>query len=302
MRLILILNFFFHLLGSFVKAQPNLPADVQVDLIFPVANQTYAPTEWFPIVFAFRNLDQISMNALNISLGINSHSEAAWKSNNTGNSWWSQISSIQAEDWAKIEIPPPGTPFIYTAPISILNMTNGSDTIYVSWNLRLDQRCFLNGTDPRYDLRNGLGGMDSVGGIKFHSAPDGETLSIEKTLNSCRDLDHKTSFAFRVLEEKKSFWKGGHNQVKLVTPEGRPCSIVDTDIPRMGCIYEPFAKEIAANVTRDISGRMRCTDGQWSYNRESCFKTSSSLGLVCNMGLGMVWLFTLSCTFIVTVW
>ncbi|KAI6267868.1 hypothetical protein MCOR03_007420 [Pyricularia oryzae] len=300
MRLILIFTFVSYLLGSFVKAQPNLPADVQVDLIFPVANQTYAPTEWFPIVFAFRNLDKISMNALNISLGINSRSEGAWMSKNTRNSWWNQIDSIQGEDWAKMKMPPPGTPFIYTAPISILNMTNGTDTIHVSWYMRLDERCFLNGSDPRYDLRTGLGGMDAVGGIEFHSAPGGQTLSIEKTLSSCRHLDHKTSFPFRVLDEKKSDWKGGHNQDKLVTPGGRPCSIVETGIPRIGCTYEPFAKEIAANVSRDIWARTRCTDGLWSYDRESCFEIS--LGLVCNLGLGMVWLFALSCTFIVTLW
>ena len=46
------------LLARVANAERKLPADLQVDLIFP-RNETYAPTQLFPIVFGVNNLDAI---------------------------------------------------------------------------------------------------------------------------------------------------------------------------------------------------------------------------------------------------
>ncbi|KAK7927496.1 hypothetical protein PG985_004494 [Apiospora marii] len=41
------------------NAARTLPADVQFDFIFPRNNETYAPTQLFPLVFGVNNLDAV---------------------------------------------------------------------------------------------------------------------------------------------------------------------------------------------------------------------------------------------------
>jgi hypothetical protein len=53
------------LLASATMAERSLPADLQVDLIFPRHDTTYTPTQWFPVVFGVKNLDAVW------SMGIN---------------------------------------------------------------------------------------------------------------------------------------------------------------------------------------------------------------------------------------
>lgn len=51
------------------SAGRKLPADIQVDLVFP-RNETYAPTQMFPTVFAIDNFDSATPLDLYISLTV----------------------------------------------------------------------------------------------------------------------------------------------------------------------------------------------------------------------------------------
>ncbi|RYP29142.1 hypothetical protein DL766_005517 [Monosporascus sp. MC13-8B] len=262
MRLQILLVFFQPLLVGAADAERTLPADLQVDLIFP-RNETYAPTQWFPIVFGVQNLDAVW--PLDIRLDVYVESKNWRLSGKQSDSWQYEIPSLTYEEFREAAGPMPGKHFFH---FPLVNMTNGTTDQYsIGWELRLLNRCFANNTDPQLD--DGGDGWRSHGPnpyalrfIQFSSAPGAQLPDIEATVNSCAEPDEGTSASVRVTEVRKT------------SDTGAPCPVLDTNVTTINCGYKPVAKELAANVSAAIMDKMRCNEGAWQTITAPCPRKS----------------------------
>ncbi|KAK8054920.1 hypothetical protein PG993_000147 [Apiospora rasikravindrae] len=262
------------LLAPATMADRVLPADLQVDLIFPRNDTTYAPTQWFPVVFGVKNLDAVW--PMGISLGVSVIDDQFWK-NESSRGWQYQLPSI---DFAKaLDSTAPGE---YLFHIPAVNMTNGTTSSYtVGWELNIRHRCFDNGTDRKEDgPRDGW--SNSPDGVRrrwivFHTAPGGELPDIEATVNSCREPDVDPSTAVRVTKMGETQWKY----------PAETCPWLETDIRPSKCAFQPVAKALAANVSETMLSKMRCKEGSWQTITAPCPRESMASSLH-TMGVGLV--------------
>ncbi|GKT86109.1 lysM domain-containing protein [Colletotrichum tofieldiae] len=145
-----------HLLSLAVLAQGvvagagrKLPANLQVDLLFP-RNETYAPTQLFPIVLGIQNLDAIWPFDLFLDLTVLSLD--AWQNNSSrGCADWQHVAlRLNSVGFPNAVGSAPGRHFLYYPTI---NMTNGTtDRFAVRWGITLANRCFSNNSgDPLLD-------------------------------------------------------------------------------------------------------------------------------------------------------
>lgn len=257
----------------------QLPADLQVDLVFPRANETYAPTQWFPLVFSVTNLDAVWPLDLYVDIEIYS---MAWRMNGTGSSFWQdvapRINGPFLEETFNSTITP-GRHFFHTP---IVNMTNATTDHYViRWSLDLAPRCFDNGTIHEMGWSN----RPEEGGnrvVRFNTSPDGQLPNIEATMDACPDTNEENSVAVRVTDVK---YPSG-----LLYRPGRQqeCPVFTTGIQPQDCIYKSFASEVAANVSAKILDRMGCEEGTWQTIRAPCPRKESEASSL-RLGSIMVW-------------
>ncbi|KAF9878773.1 hypothetical protein CkaCkLH20_03673 [Colletotrichum karsti] len=270
MKLLLTLLVFLHPLFPGVVAGESqsrkLPADLQVDLIFPHANETYAPTQWFPVIFGVTNLEAVWPLYLYVDIEIFS---MAWRINDTGSSSWQDVAPRinRALLQQTFKTDTPGRHFSHTP---LVNMTNGTtDQFAIRWALVLRPRCFDNNStvDERGWSNGPAGGGNRV--VRFDTAPGAESPDIEAALSDCREPDEENSVAVRVTDVK--------NPSGLLDADGRQqmCPVFQTGIETDGCAYKQFARELAANVSTKMLGEMGCEDGVWQDITAPCPKKES---------------------------
>ena len=244
-------------LAAVALSAPSLPADLQVDLLFPLNNTIYAPTQWFPVVFGVKNLNAVW--PLDVSLGV-TVTDHEFRRNSGGPDWQYQHGSLSFTEAVKSTAP--GEFFFH---IPAFNMTNGTTGSYtVAWELKFRHRCFDNGTDKKAD-----GWSNSPNGyrsryIDFHTAPGAQLPDIEATVNSCPDPSPETSAAVRVTKVGETHWKY----------PAEPCPWLETDLAPVKCAFEPVAKELAANVSAAVLSRTGCEEGSWQEMTTPCAKRS----------------------------
>ncbi|KAI8242310.1 hypothetical protein K4K57_006634 [Colletotrichum sp. SAR 10_99] len=241
--------------GNVVNAVRQLPAELEVDLIFPRDNETYSPTQLLPIVFGFNNLDavwplDIGLSASVMSIGDDlNETRPDWKWR-----WVGLLSDILGTDFR--DSPPP-TQYLHIVSV---NMTNGTaDSFKLLWEVKLPYRCFTNNdTESRWS--NGPGYASR--GIFFQTADGAQRPDIEAAANSCDESDENTSVAVRITDFKKTY------------SYDKPCPVFETDV-NSKCAFKSAAKEVAANVSVAMLRGMRCEEGEWQTITAPCSRKES---------------------------
>ncbi|OBR01963.1 LysM domain-containing protein [Colletotrichum higginsianum IMI 349063] len=281
MRLLLVFLALFLSISVRVSGQDQnrkLPADLQVNLLFPRANETYAPTQWFPIIFDITNLDAVWPLDVYVDIEIYSMS---WRINNTGSSSWQDVAprinkALLAEAFNSTT---PGQQFFHTP---LVNMTNGTTDQYaIRWALSLEPRCFHDGSveEKGWSNRPENGGSRVV---MFSSAPGAQVPDIESAVDACPESDQENSVAVRITDVK---YPNG-----LLDEDGQKqtCPVFDTSIEPEQCAYKSLASELATNISTKILEQMGCEEGTWQNITAPCQKKRSA-GSPRNPNSGMSW-------------
>lgn len=264
-----------YLLAQVAGAERTLPTNLQVDLIFPRDNETYAPTQLFPIVFGINNLDaawplDIRLSAQIESLGIPLSME-------NRPLWATQYADLGFAELAEAFKKDPRKQFFH---FSAINMTNGTtDTYQISWNVVIPRECFA-GNSSSIDNNVGVPWSDAPSGygsryITFSTAPKAQLPDIEATLSLCSARNGNNSAAVRVTE------------VKPAPSTDDPCPVLDRSVMLEDCAFQSAAKELAANVSVELLGEMKCDKGDWRTISAPC--PMESMGLPQSSGIIVRW-------------
>lgn len=242
----------------------EFPAKVQVDLIFP-KNETYAPTGYFPVVYAVHNFQLAEPLKFDVHGTIKTHSEWTFQVNNSilnhDYDLWRfpgryQGFRVWGESWDL-------DPMFFVTSISTI--TNGTDDhFHIGWKVDMD-----NCTDL-IESRN-PGEVDSSGNIlwrseeqrlEFSVASDGKVPDIEEAIRDCNfqslALDVKSTDERRV----------GHKC-------GDIRNVTSTD--KCGALKD-YAEEVAMNVSERVLARLGCEEGTWQDIREDCPSLAARFG------------------------
>lgn len=251
----------------FVNAERKLPANLQVDLIFP-HSETYAPTQWFPIVFGVQNLDAI--------WPLDIHLNGAIVSTDRKHDYFSKIFSLTYDKFADLVGPTPSNQLFYIPAINMTNRPTGSYTI--QWEVEVKNRCFANNTNPLLDQKGwAWRSRYSKQTHEFSIASGAQLPDVEATINSCIEPEENT-VAVRIAEVRKT------------VDEGRPCPVFETNnITLNKCAYKPVAAELAANVSTLMLSNMGCDEGTWQNITAPCPRQESTASLrSIEFGTGLV--------------
>ena len=256
------------------NAERKLPADLQVELLFP-RNETYAPTQLFPIVFGIKNLDAVWPLDLKIWAQIQ---QLNWPENITEPYWTTLPISLYSDDLKKAVGEAPDTHYFHYPAVNMTNGTTGN--FMILWEAVLPAQCFANSTDPEdddggYGWSNSPDGYASRG-IQFSTAPGAQLPDIEALVDSCPELDSENSVAFRITEVRKTYG------------EGKTCPVLDTDVKPTKCAFKSAAKELAANVSAAMLHEMRCEEGTWQTIKSPCPREESMASLQ-SAGFAVTW-------------
>ncbi|KAL0938066.1 uncharacterized protein CTRU02_207797 [Colletotrichum truncatum] len=262
MRIALVFSIFLSFLWvRLANAERKLPADLQVDLIFP-RNETYAPSHLLPIVFGVNNIDAVWPLDLRLSVEVQS---TLTQSNASQPSWLYEDVSLEPSVFAQTVGQTPGKQFFYFPAINMTKIANGTANEFrILWKFSIPRRCFANSTDPRDDdgdthwSNSPLEGGSRV--VWFKTAPGAQRPDVQATINSCSDPEEATSTAVRVTEVRKTY------------SDGQFCPVLETNIKPTKCTFQSAAKELAANVSAAMLKEMGCKEGEWQTLTERCPK------------------------------
>ncbi|KLU90143.1 hypothetical protein MAPG_09109 [Magnaporthiopsis poae ATCC 64411] len=236
--------------ASLANAEQQSHVDVQFDLVFPRHNETYAPTQLFPIVFAMQNADGIlptlRTDGFRVSLGVWTDDWRSPRRNRSLGSWGFARKDFFSRDFEAAAIPVPAARFAHLPPINMTNGTTG--TYYLAWNIFVSNKCH----PPGEKINNSTWGYS--GGIHFSTAPGAQLPDIEASLNSCPEPDASSSIGLNV----KTF------------PSDEGCPAFLGASPPIKCGYKPFAKDLAANVSAAMLRKMGCEEGTWQTITAPC--------------------------------
>lgn len=238
-------------------ADANL-AVMEFDLVFP-RNETYAPTQYFPLVLAVRNPIAVWPLGMTMQMFIWPDSEEVPPFNSTFD--FPQSGNITSGQ------PPSAPNFFFIAGTPVTNATAGGFTVI--WSVALRHTC--READPRKEtvVRPYLSGEFNV---RFSTAPGAPLPDIEAAVNSC--LAPASTLA--------------------LTPYGfrDDCPLLDANATTPAaaslCGLKPFAKELAANVSTTMLGLMGCSEGTWQNITQRCAVKSE--GLRWTPALEVVWM------------
>ena len=257
------------------RAERKLPADIQVDLVFP-RNETYAPTQLFPVVFAIDNFDSVAPLDMSISATVQStggpedDDRPVWKLRPVG-----LYSDTLAEAYAE---EPRKHYFHFTG----VNMTNGTtDTYKILWEVQLPNLCHANNTyPPDDDGGNGWSNSENGNAMRigvFETAPGGQLPDIEAVVNSCRERNGEDSAAFRITEVRKTYH------------DGKTCPVIETNVKPKPCAFKSDAEELAANVSTEMLRSLGCKEGDWRTITAPCPREEESMAFPWTADLGVGW-------------
>ncbi|KAL8364709.1 hypothetical protein RB595_003813 [Gaeumannomyces hyphopodioides] len=234
--------------ASLAPAERQASADVQFDLVFPRQNETYAPTQWFPIVFGVQNangsLPTLPADGFRVSLSVWTDDYRSPSRNRSLDGWGFARKDFFSRDFETAAISVPAARFAHFPPINMTNGTTG--TYYLAWNVFLDKKCLL---------RNELKSTWSHSGvIHFSTAPGAQTPDIEASINLCPEPDVSSSVGL---------------SVKTV-PSNEDCPAFLGASPAIKCGYKSLAKDLGASVSAAMLGKMGCDEGTWQTITAPC--------------------------------
>ncbi|KAH9209716.1 hypothetical protein DL95DRAFT_466565 [Leptodontidium sp. 2 PMI_412] len=257
-------------------AERNLPADLQIDLLFP-RNETYEPAQYFPIIFGINNLDAVWPLNIRIEVLVRPND---WSPNITSPNWQSMDVGLTSRDLPADGDQAPGKRFFHFPTV---NMTNGTTNSFnIVWRAILPYWCFANETslnDPDPNIGNGGRRWKSAPGhssrlVQFSTAQDAQRPDIEATINSCPELDDETSTAIRITD------------VKSHIGDGAPCPVLETIKPTK-CAFQSSSKELAANVSAAILHDLGCGEGDWQTITAPCPRKTNACSMqIASLGMG----------------
>ncbi|KAK6540920.1 hypothetical protein TWF694_008304 [Orbilia ellipsospora] len=167
MKASLVLVAYLPLLCVAAVALPALPANIEVDVIFP-RNDTYSPADNFPIVLAVQNA------ALAYDFGF----QVLWEVRNLSKSGPStnlvDFESILHSNALEPKVPAPSsTFFILNSTTEFEDFLGEAYGIYqLNWFFALDENCTRDGIFIDHEIGNALAG----GGLIFTIADDGKAV------------------------------------------------------------------------------------------------------------------------------
>lgn len=259
------------------NAERKLPADIQVDLVFPRNNETYSPTQVFPIVFAISNLDavwpiaiQIKAEVRNLGLPLSMKDRPFWASQYT------TLSPIEIE----MALNESSTNQIFH--FEPFNITNGtSDLFDIRWDVSIAHECIANNTNPTLDdgklrWKNDHDGSESRY-IEFRTAPGAQLPDIQAIVNSCPERDQDNTAVVRVTEMRTTYY------------DHDPCPVLNTTVTPDKCLFKSAAKELSANVSTAMLNRLGCDEGDWRTMTVPCLAKEKSMALPRSPGSSVGW-------------
>lgn len=266
---------------SLANAERQASVDVQFDLVFPRHNETYAPTQWFPIVFGMQNangnLPTFPADGFRVTLGVWTDDFRSFSRNRSVGGWEFAAEDFYSRHFERASIPVPAARFAHLPPINMTNGTTGS--YYLAWNIFVDNKCHL----PGWKINNNTWGYS--GGIRFSTAPGAQLPDIEASINSCPEPDVSSSI--------------GLNVKTVPSDEGCPAFLGAS--PPIKCGYKPFAKDLAANVSAAMLGKMGCDEGTWQTITAPCppkpKQSRASFAAATSGAVWMAWLLVMASAF-----
>ncbi|EFQ97486.1 hypothetical protein MGYG_00526 [Nannizzia gypsea CBS 118893] len=251
---------------------PNYPFNekvldgIEVSLIFPRGNETYAPTAYFPIVMAVRNPE------ITFPLGLRLGAKVSHRDSFNSDLFYFPNDSSTTGSF------PPTSPYYFAINgTDLINRFTGSFT--VKWRFRVHNICRDLGEHcPIIEQHY----SSQTFSVDFSISPDAPLPNIEEAVNRC---SNSTAWL-------KPFGIQESTNCPLIKNFSSP-------LPPMPdpCLVKPFAKDLAANVSKTILGLLDCPDGAWQTIKEPCRKKSSaSRG---KSGFKVVWLLLAA---VISVW
>ncbi|KFY46611.1 hypothetical protein V494_00399 [Pseudogymnoascus sp. VKM F-4513 (FW-928)] len=249
------------------NAERRLPADIQFDLLFP-RNETYAPTQEFPVVFGMNNVDAVWPLEIQLSLELQSiemrgSSNKSSRTSGSSRVSWTIPRNFYGPDFShQFNVAPLKQFFHFPAT----NITNGTaDSYIISWYVEVGRECFANGTST-YDSKH-----HKYRSLEFSTAPGAKLPDIEASINSCPERNANNSVAFRVTNVTMPPYENGICPLFAIKPEK--------------CVFKSAAKGIAANVSAAMLQAISCEDGDWRTITAPCLpKSEESTALQQSVG------------------
>ncbi|KAJ4165580.1 hypothetical protein LMH87_007208 [Akanthomyces muscarius] len=173
-----------------VLGKRNLPATVQVDLLFP-RNETYKPAPWFPLVLAVKGLEDVWPFPMALDMSVISASSTlgvdAPSYRNFDMSFFKFIWTVDHSSSI--------THFVH---IPLANITNGTtDQFHVSFQLKVLRRCAANGTEIQRNWGSNPSLLEKYS-LDFSTSPDGKVPDIEESIRACPKPKPESSVALRI--------------------------------------------------------------------------------------------------------
>lgn len=219
---------------------------MEFDLVFP-RNETYAPTQFFPLVLAVKNSTATWPAGLSLSITIWPHTEEVPPPG----------SRFNFPSAGRTSGAPPSTPNYFA--IAGSNLTNGTVGHFsVVWSVSMHHTC--TDIDP-FKLPGERLYTSGEFNIHFSTALGAPVPDIESAVNQCS----QSTLALR--------------------PNGirdGDCPVLDANstVPTAAtrCSLKPWGKELAGNVSSTMLGLMGCSEGNWASITTPCVPKPTSGG------------------------
>ncbi|KAK1765117.1 hypothetical protein QBC33DRAFT_621352 [Phialemonium atrogriseum] len=221
------------------------PQSIEIDLVFPRANETYAPSPYFPIVFAVQNAGTAWPLGLSLSVHIRPISSPRNDSGHGNDDLWDSF-NFGGDFTGSTRGNATADPSLF---VHATNVTNGTEAQWVIvWSLGLENSCNTMDTQASF--------ATSPISMTFNAAFGAAAPNLVSAVESC-------SSSFNLIEvDRLNSSSTCHADVisKEETGEGNPCGL------------KPLAQTIAANVSAAMKAyapgtlsRLTCTLNQCQY-------------------------------------
>lgn len=249
-------------------ADASLPA-MEFDLVFP-RNETYAPTQYFPLVLAVRNPIATWPLGLHLKMVIWPDSDELPPFNSTF--------EFPAREDATSGLPSSAPNFFFIAGTPYTNGTVGGFTVL--WSMFLKYTCREPGVVNNWGEFN----------VRFSTALGAPLPDIEAAVNDCLKPTSTLVLA------QNGFFDG---ECPLLSTNVTNASNISTPAAADLCGLKPVAKELAANVSTAMLGLMECSEGTWQNITQHCTPkpTAKSGGSRWTPGPEMGWMLLLAAAY-----
>lgn len=202
--------------GQNANANATYPQNIKIDLVFPRANETYAPSPYFPIVFAVQNAETAWPLGLSLAVDIRPISGGSNDSLSDAFNFGGDFGGITRGNAT-------ADPSLF---VHATNVTNGTEAQWVIlWSVVLQNSCS--------DVQSGVGFSTSEISMTFNATFGAPAPNLVSAVESC-----SSSFSLIEVDRPNSSRKCRADVTsKEETGGADPCGL------------KPLAQTIAANVS-----------------------------------------------------